>query len=81
MATMTQKRKFLTVRIDSGIDTQEALAAAARVDQTTISKIERGKKPITEKTAWKLFFALNTARKTRQLPALTFDEIDFCLIE
>jgi len=80
MATMTEKHSLLACRVEVGFDTQWQLARAARVDQATISHIERGDK-VLKKTAYKVFFALNKARADHGLPELRFDELDFKLIE
>jgi DNA-binding XRE family transcriptional regulator len=66
-------RRLIEIRAELNIS-QRDLARRSEVDQSTISLIEGGHRP-HERTALKVWMAINAIRQERRMPPLAFDEI------
>jgi transcriptional regulator with XRE-family HTH domain len=63
------------LRAELSVD-QTALARESGIDQSTISRIERGQRTRPDK-AMRILLALNRLRGRQQLPPLAFEEINW----
>lgn len=75
---MTEKLQMLVLRLEIGVE-QKEVAAAARLAQATISRIER-KKPTSLQAATQAWLGINKLRKEKGLPELRFDDIQWNII-
>ena len=79
MNQMTATRRTV-VALRAELDvTQVKLAAASKVNQSVISRIERGD-AIREFAAQKVLIGINHLRKQKGLPPLNFDDISWKLV-
>jgi DNA-binding XRE family transcriptional regulator len=71
----TNKYTILDLRAELDLS-QFALAEESRLDQATISHLERGRpiKPVNERKVWQ---AINRLRKQKGLPPLEFEAINW----
>lgn len=72
---MIEKRELSHIRAELGVK-QTALAREAGLNQSVISRIEKGE-PHGKQVYLQVFYGINRLRQARGWPALAYEEIDW----